>query len=580
MERCGVLLVGLAWVIGCSSSGDAVNVSIEDPVLAPQHDDGGELDDHDGVAPERGYMSADAHGTSNDGMWPGPEDIQLLSVSDWHGQLDPVSVSGVGNVGGAAVLSSYFAKERAAVPRTLTFTAGDAVGASPPLSSLFEERPAIEAMNLMGFTADTLGNHNFDGGLSLLQKHVGWAKFTYVSSNLANLASNVSGVASPYKIVQVAHTKVGVIGITNEDAASLLFPGRMGSMTVESAIARANDAIQKASAAGAKINVVLVHMGATGVDASGAPVGPLLDFARGVQKADVILGDHTDFKVATRINGALVVENRSKGLTYAKVKLKVAGSAVLWSGVEFVTPRASAVAPDPAIEAMLAPYRSALSARFDAPVGVASNVFPRAGNNERLGEAAIGNLVADAMRSRYGTQIAFTNGGGLRAPLPSSYRPADTSLRRTTSGYASGPPYDLVLGDVFAVLPFGNIVVTRTLTGAQLCAALEKSVEALPGANGRFLQVSGFSFTYTLSQPAGSRLRSVTLADGTAVACSASESFTAALPDFVNAGGDGYVMLADGAGTTRELMADVLREHVVALGTISPTVSGRIVAVP
>ncbi len=91
-----------------------------------------------------------------------PVDIQFLNISDWHAQLDPLFVFPVGNFGGAAELSTYFQQERANNPNTLTLTAGDAYGGSPPLSNFFDEEPAVRAMRLMGFDADTFGNHNFD----------------------------------------------------------------------------------------------------------------------------------------------------------------------------------------------------------------------------------------------------------------------------------------------------------------------------------------------------------------------------------------------------------------------------------
>lgn len=72
-----------------------------------------------------------------------PVEIQFLSVSDWHAQLDPLFVFGVGNIGGAAELSAYWMADRMANPNTLTLTAGDAFGASPPLSSFFNEVPAV-----------------------------------------------------------------------------------------------------------------------------------------------------------------------------------------------------------------------------------------------------------------------------------------------------------------------------------------------------------------------------------------------------------------------------------------------------
>jgi 5'-nucleotidase len=568
-------LFGLASVVaavGCSAASDDVaRVRVDDATIRPAHDEGGEINEPQGPLPERAFLDAPPF---QDGTWPGSEAIQLLHVSDWHGQLDPVS-----GVGGAAVLSSYFRAERAANPRTLTFTAGDATGASPPLSSFFDDVPAIKAMNLMGFTADTFGNHNFDRGIPMLQQHVNLATFRYVSSNLGRLSENLSGVAHPFTTFTVGHTKVAVVGITNEDAPSLTFPGKMGTLQVESAVLRANQALRQARASGAMVSVVLAHLGVVGVDAGGHPIGPLVDFARGLEGADVVLGDHTDFKVATRINGALVVENRSKGATYARIKLRVYGTQIFSSGVEFVTPVASAVTPDPAIVSMLQPYREELAQKLDATIGIASDVFVRGSNIERLREVPIGNIVADSIRARYETQLALTNSGGIRASLPSSYQPADRTLRRPMAGYAAGPPYDLVIGDADSVLPFGNVVVTRAITGAQLWAALDHSVSSLPSANGRFLQISGFRFTYTLSQPPGSRVTTVSLADGTPIPRDET-TYTAALPDFVNAGGDGYTWFADGNGTTRELMADVLTDYIRTAGTVTPLVEGRIVQTP
>lgn len=508
-------------------------------------------------------------------------DIQILNVSDWHAQLDPLSITGVGNVGGAAVLSAYWANDRAANPNTLTLTAGDAFGGSPPLSGFFNEEPAVKAMNMMGFDADTFGNHNFDRGISHLQQMIDLAEFQYLSANLKNRDANLTDVKD-FEIFNVGGVKVAVIGVTNPEAPTLVFPGNFGTIVPTDPIPAANKARVAAKKAGAEVFVAITHLGVTGFDlVTNAPYGPLIDFANNVGGFDLILGDHTDIQYSGLINGALVYENKSKGATYAKATLTVDTKTkqVLNKSVSFVVPLSSAVTPDPAIVAMLTPYRTALAAVFDTPIGVATGLFPRGSNIERVQEVAIGDLTADSLRWRYGTQLAFTNSGGIRASLPSSYLPADTSLRRPALGYQAGPPYDLVVGDAFAVLPFGNVVVTRTVTGAQLYAILEYSVGAMPAANGRFGQISGFKFVYSLSNPVGSRVVSVTLNDGTPILPD-STVYTFATNDFMNAGGDGYTMLVDGQGVTREVMADVLQAYIQSLGTITPTIDGRITQVP
>jgi 5'-nucleotidase len=525
-------------------------------------------------------------------------DLQFLDVSDWHAQLDPLSVTGVGNVGGAAQLSTYFQADRQANPNTLTLTAGDAFGAAPPLSGFFAEEPAIKAMRLMGFDVDGFGNHNFDRGIAHLQSMIDLAgmpssdnlpgkPFVYLAANLKNVDQNLNGVA-PFKIFTLGGVKVGVVGITNPEAPTLVFPGRFGTIQVTDPIAAANKAKAQAKAAGAQIVVVITHMGITGQDVNGAPIGPLIDFANNVGGFDIIFGDHTDLQYSGFHNNALVVENKSKGATYLKVKLSVdpKNGNVVSSSVTFVTPFSSAVTPDPAIVSMLAPYRTALAALLDGQIGVASGLFPRGGSPsvERSGEAAIGDLASDAMRWRYGTQLALTNGGGLRSSLPSSYLPFDTSLRRTAAPYVIGPPFDLVIGDVYTFLPFGNSVLTRNVTGAQLWAALENGVSQLNpatcnGADGRFPQISGFKFAFSCSASSGSRVVSVALDDGTPILADGT-SYTFATNDFVNAGGDFYTMFKDGQGVTREVMADVLLEYIKARTPSSPTLDGRITKLP
>lgn len=100
-------------------------------------------------------------------------------MSDWHGRIVPLQQE-TGQVGGAAFLKTYFDAARAENPNTLTFMAGDSVGATPPISSFFGDEPAIRTMNMMGVNADTFGDHNFDGGIEHLQSLINIAEFPFV----------------------------------------------------------------------------------------------------------------------------------------------------------------------------------------------------------------------------------------------------------------------------------------------------------------------------------------------------------------------------------------------------------------
>jgi 2',3'-cyclic-nucleotide 2'-phosphodiesterase (5'-nucleotidase family) len=516
----------------------------------------------------------------------GSVELQLLNVSDWHGQLDPV-----GGVGGAAVLAGYFNAARAENPDTLTLTAGDAVGATPPISSFFADEPTIRAMRLMRFDADTLGNHNFDAGLGRLQTQVDLARtddaavagsrFRYLSANLKNLEANLDHV-DKMRIFKVGGVKVAVIGLTNPEAPTLVFPGSFGTITITDPVAAANKQRAIARKAGAQVVVALIHAGVTGADATGQPFGPLVEFARGVTGYDVILGDHTDIQYSGTINGALVTENRSKGVTYSRVKLTVGRGGVTARSVEFISPAAAGVTPDPAVAALVESYRVQLQPVLGTVIGSATKAIPRSDScgtaNGRTCESLVGNVTTDALRLRYGTDVAVTNSGGLRDALTCPPAGGGSGFCPTLAP----PPNQITRGQVLAVLPFGNVVTTVTVTGAELKAVLENGISRMPAVDGRFPQVSGMCLRYDISAPAGSRVTSVVRqgADGactaTAVDLTAATSYTLAENDFMANGGDGYPVLI-GRSVTREIMDQVLADHVTATSPLAPTIQGRIV---
>lgn len=512
--------------------------------------------------------------------------VQFLDVSDWHGQLDPVNLVGIGNVGGASVLSTLFDGHRAEVENTITLTAGDDFGATPPLSGFFGEEPAVVAQRMMGIQVGTFGNHDFDRGIEHLQSMIDLAgstdpsvpgqPFSYVASNLENRDAELDGVAD-YRIFKLKGIKVAVIGAVNEEAPGLVFPGNFGTITPTDAVAAVNAARDAAADEGAKVFAVITHKGVTGFNADGSPKGELIDFAKALEGFHVIFGDHTDVQWSGEINGALVTENKSKGVTYSKTVLTVqqGNARVVSLDHQFIQPLSAPVTKDQAIEDYLTPFRIELAKAFDEKIGVATDLFVRGSNIERRQEVPIGNLVADSIRAEYGTQIALVNGGGIRSPLPSVYVPLDLTLDRTAPG-----PYDLVVGDPYTILPFGNAVVTRDITGAQLWDALENGVSRInpdgTGTDGRFPQISGFRFTYDGTAPVNSRVLTVELNDGTDIPDSASFTVTLAAPDFINTGGDGYTMFLDGIATTRALMADVFLEYIRDQGTLTPTTDGRI----
>jgi 5'-nucleotidase/UDP-sugar diphosphatase len=161
------------------------------------------------------------------------------------------------------------------------------------------------------------------------------------------------------------------------------------------------------------------------------------------------------------------------------------------------------------------------------------------------------------MRAATGTDIAITNSGGIR----------------TDTIYPAGP---ITRKTILSFLPFGDLLVTEKVTGAQVRAALENGVSQVADSAGRFPQISGLTFTWSRNRPVGHRVISVTIGGQP---LSLTQMYTLATNDYMQGGGDGYTSLGNGqviiGPTGAELLATVVIAAVRQDGTISPTTDGR-----
>jgi 5'-nucleotidase len=518
------------------------------------------------------------------------DDVQILSLSEFLGQLDPTSpvIDGGSSseYGGLATLATYFAADRAKNPNTLLLLGPDSFGASPPLSAAFQDTPTVEGLGLLGATCDTLSNHNFDDKIPYLQRLVGQSSYPYVATNLNDVQSAVSAsIHVPYLLAQAGAVTVGVLGVTDPGALDHTTPGNFGPITIAPAAPATNAAASAARAAGAQAIVVVTGLATTAVSDAGIHSGPLIDFAGALEGVDVVLGSNATNPAALEVGSVLVVEQAPRGLTYGRAELHVSGQRVASATGEVVYSSVAGVTPDPKAVALLAPYRAQLTEIYDTSVSVATGAFVLPTNNSAYAEEnVVGDLVADAMLAKYagqGAELAVINAGGVRSSLPSSYTPSNKTLRRPPTGYAAGPPYDLVIGDAYAVLPFGNACVVRSITGAALWSMLESSVEHAPNEFTGFLQIAGFRFTYSASAQVGARVQSVTLDDGTSVARDDARSWVLVDTDYLDAGGDGYGMLVESpAAIPQDLVAVALLDYIEETAPLVPMTYGRITQLP
>ncbi|MGE5138146.1 MAG: 5'-nucleotidase C-terminal domain-containing protein, partial [Rudaea sp.] len=525
-------------------------------------------------------------------LFPSPgslKEITVLDISDYHGQLIPLSeaadnVSGAGasnpsfGIGGAAYLKPWFDAYRAEAPNgSITVAGGDSVGATPPISSFFGDKPTIELMNAMGFSADGLGNHNFDRGQAYLRTTlIPLAQYPFLSANIVDANGKTPAEWSPSKVFAdtFGGAKLGVIGYSNDDLPTLISPAALPPFHVTNSLAAVNAEAAKLKAKGIGPIIAVGHLGATNGTLT-SPTGPLIDLADNLSNVDAVIGDHTDFQVlTTRPNGVLVTENRSKGIRFTRLRLVVDTNTkrVVYKTADFHKPWDIGVTPDPAIQSRIDQLNASLAPILNTVIGNSTVYVPRAdacGNGVgRTCESLVGNIVTDSMRNKYGpigVEFAVTNSGGLRADLtcPTTDNPSDFCPPYTP------PPYPITRGQVLTVLPFGNIVVTLTVDGAELKTMLENGVSRMPAVDGRFAQVSGLCFTYDISAPAGSRVTGAVrqASDGTCsgapIDLTAASSYKIAENDFMASGGDGYPVFSSRV-TTQDIMDQVAADYITA----------------
>lgn len=526
------------------------------------------------------------------------KEVMILDISDYHGQLTPLtatadsftdeeSFSQSASVGGAAFLKYWFdaysKDSRGVASQVLIIAAGDSVGATPPISAFFNDTPTVEIMNILGFSADGLGNHNFDKGFQNMEDTIKpVANFPYLSSNVVDADGKTSAAWQPSAVFENLGVKIGLIGFTNTDAPTLVFPNAFGPYQVTDPIAAVSAEAAKLRGEGVQVIVALGHQGATDGTLTD-PTGPLVDTADGVTGVDAVVGDHTDFQVlTTRSNGVLVTENRSKGVMFTRLRLVIDTStgSVVYKTADFHRPWTNGITPDAEIQAKLDDLNAQLQPILGTQIGQSSVAIPRADScgteNGRTCESLIGNVATDAMRSAYGTDVAITNSGGLRADLtcPAEDNPDDFCG-------SDLPANAITRGNVLGVLPFGNIVVTADITGTELKAMLENGVAAMPEVAGSFPQVSGICFTYDITAAPGSRVTSVVRQndDGSCgteqLDLTDATTYSVATNDFMAAGGDGYPVITDKA-SSRDIMDQVVADYIASAGSISPSLQGRI----
>jgi 2',3'-cyclic-nucleotide 2'-phosphodiesterase (5'-nucleotidase family) len=541
-------------------------------------------------------------------LFPKPgqyKEATLLYITDFHGQLTPLAETAdtIGpsfGIGGAAYLKPWLDLFRAEAQgygtgkkhTSLTLSGGDAVGATPSISNFFGDKPTMTILNMLGLNVDTLGNHNFDRGSEYLRTElIPLADFPYLSANTVFASDGrLPPEWSASQVFEFNGFKLGVIGYALPELETIIPPGYLDPFKVIDPATAINAEAARLRSKG-KLNVIIAvgHMGASGGTITSPDptpsISPLLGLANQLVNVDAVFGGHTHNEYITYLNnGMLVTEAPNAGLRFNRIRLVVDTNTkkVIYKTADYHKPWNIGVTPDPDIQALIEDLNAQLAAVYNTVIGDSTVAIPRADScgraDGRLCESLIGDVTTDAMRMTYGTDFAITNAGGLRADLtcPTADNPGDFC-----PSYLP-PPYPITRGQVLAVLPFGNVVFTVSINGAELKTFLENGVSSMPSANGRFPQVSGLCFRYDIAAPVGSRVIGAVRqaangsCTGAPINLTAASTYTIAENDFMATGGDGYPNVY-ARGTTQNIMDQVLADYIAATTPISPAIQGRIV---
>lgn len=531
-------------------------------------------------------------------------DVQLLAINDFHGALEPPSGAGgrisSADAGGVEYLATHLARSKATNPNTMVVSAGDNIGGTPLLSSLFHDEASIEALNLAGLQLSALGNHELDEGwweLYRIQKGgchpvdgcqdgtpFSGASFRYLAANVtldpqkadpqfAALAGVQGTQPRPllpaYEIREVNGVRMGFIGLILQAAPAVIIPASIRGLTFTPEADAANDAARALRGQGVRAIVVLMHQGG---DQRGGDVNACDGMSRDLLELidrfsddiDVVVSGHSHQAYNCTIDGKLVTSASSSGRVVTDIDLQVRrsdGEVVAKQARNIVVTRD--VQKDSAQSALIARYLPVAEKIGNRVVGTIASSLVR--QPSVAGEFPLGSVVADAFLEAgkapgSGAELAFTNPGSIRADV----------VAREASQNGSPVTYSAL----FSVLPFGNEVIVKSLTGDALMEVLEQQFGT---DRTRIMQVSrGLTYAYDPSRPRGQRI------DRTSVRINGapldpSRRYRVVTNSFLWGSGDGLEALSRGADpVTVGVDVDVLADYVSRHSPLSPPALDRI----
>jgi 5'-nucleotidase len=535
-----------------------------------------------------------------------PFTLKVIGFNDYHGNLESPGTFGATTavpvadrpaVGGADVIAGHVAKLKSQNAENVVVGAGDLIGATPLISAAFLDEPAIETLNRIGLEFSAVGNHEFDkGSTELLRLQNGGckitagvqdtnsckgasvgtpvpfegAKFKWLSANVTNLATG-KPLLPAYGIKKFKDVNVAFIGMTLKATPTIVTPTGVAGLSFQDEADTVNKLVPELKAQGIEAIVVLVHEGGFQTGTLGDINGCEGNLAGSALAAivsklddaiDLVVSGHThaayNCKLPNAKGRSISVTSSSafgRVLTDIDVTLdpatKDVTAVVATNRLNSATD--TSITKDAKVASIVSGYKGLVSPVANAVLGSISADLLNTRSDAACNMPA-GNLIADAQLNAtksagFGDAvIAFMNGGGVRSP----------GFTFAQSSVAEGDG-NVTYGEAFTTQPFGNSLVTMTLTAQNIKNVLEEQFAGCRGQSTtatRFMIPSaGFKYRWDGSKACDARVFSVTLNTSTGIETlvdaagnlpNPTKNYRVTVNNFMADGGDGYSTLLQG----------------------------------
>ncbi|MEZ8391946.1 bifunctional UDP-sugar hydrolase/5'-nucleotidase UshA [Vibrio splendidus] len=494
----------------------------------------------------------------------------VLHTNDNHGRFWENSKGEYGMAARKTLIDSIRAEVTQNGGETILLSGGD-INTGVPESDMQNAVPDFVGMNLLGYDAMALGNHEFDNSLDVLDMQAELADFPMLAANIYIKDGDTvtdERLFSPYKVFTINGLKVAVIGLTTKDTAKLVNPDNVATIHFADPQVEIKKAIKEIEA-NETVDLIFAttHMGhyADGQHGSEAPGDVLLARSLEEGQLDAIIGGHSQNPVCMegneyadfnpgddckpdQQNGTYIMQAHEWGKYVGRADFEFYDGKLHLAKYDLVPVNLkekdengsyqfiqSEIKPDATVKSILYPYQQQGQDLLDVIISKTDAKLEGDRNVVRAEQTNLGHLLGEAYRTYdlVNADFGVMNSGGVRDSI------------------AAG---DIAYRDVLTVQPFGNFVTKATMTGTEVKAYLDVVATKTAGS-GAYAQLDNISLTVDCD------LSDVTIREINNKTFSLTDTYTFSVISFSAAGGDDYPVID--VESTQLTDAAVLREFFV-----------------